>query len=81
MYKRQIKIGADADFVLCDPKAEYTVEKEQMRTMAKDIAKVFDGWKLNGVIDKVILRGEIVYEEGQVTGEPGYGKCLLKGKA
>ncbi|WP_278549041.1 allantoinase AllB [Cloacibacillus evryensis] len=83
LYPRKgaIKIGADADFVLCDPKAEYTVEKEKMRTMAKDIAKVFDGWKLNGVIDKVILRGEVVYEEGQVTGEPGYGKCLLKGKA
>ena len=61
--------------------APYTVEKEKMRTMAKDIAKVFDGWKLNGVIDKVILRGEVVYGDGQVTGEHGYGKCLLKGKA
>lgn len=61
--------------------APYTVEKEKMRTMAKDIAKVFDGWKLNGVVDKVILRGEVVYGDGQVTGEHGYGKCLLKGKA
>ncbi len=61
--------------------APYTVEKEKMRTMAKDIAKVFDGWKLNSVIDKVILRGEVVYEDGQVTGEHGYGKCLLKGEA
>lgn len=45
--------------------APYTVEKEKMRTMAKDIAKVFDGWKLNGVIDKVILRGEVVYGDAR----------------
>lgn len=82
LYPRKgaIKIGADADFVLCDPKAEYTVKKEKMQTMAKDIARVFDGWNLNGTIHKVILRGNIVYEDGKVVGEPGYGKCLLKGR-
>lgn len=78
--KGVIQIGADADFVLCDPAAEYVVDKTSMQTKAKDIANVFDGWKLNGVIDKVVLRGEIVYDEGRVTGVPGYGKCLLKGK-
>ncbi len=83
LYPRKgaIKMGADADLILCDPKAEYTVDKEKMLTMAKGIAKVFDGWELNGVIDKVILRGEVVYENGKVTGKPGSGECLLKGRA
>lgn len=82
LYPRKgaIKIGADADFILCDPKAEYMVEKDRMQTMAKDIAKVFDGWKLNGIISKVVLRGKVIYEDGKVVGEPGYGKCLLKGR-
>lgn len=79
--KGAIKIGADADFVLCDPYAEYVVDREKMFTKAKDTAKVFDGWKLNGVIDKVFLRGEIIYQDGTVVGKPGYGKSLLKGQA
>ena len=78
-HKGAITIGADADFVLCAPAAPYTVKKENMQTMSKDIAKVFDGWQLNGVIDKVILRGKVIYENGEVTARPGYGKCLLKG--
>ena len=79
--KGAIKIGADADFVLCDPYAEYVVDREKMFTKAKDTAKVFDGWKLNGVIDKVFLRGEIIYQDGAVVGKPGYGKSLLKRQA
>ncbi|KEJ92947.1 allantoinase AllB [Synergistes jonesii] len=78
--KGAIRIGADADFVLCDPMAGFTVKKDEMQTMAKNIAKVFDGWKLNGVIDKVILRGRVIYEDKKVIGESGYGRCLLKGK-
>lgn len=78
--KGAVRIGADADFVLCDPSAEWIVTAKKMKTMAKDIAKVFEGWKLNGVIHKTILRGNVIFEDGQITAKPGSGKCLLNTK-
>lgn len=76
--KGAVRIGSDADFVLCDPSAEWIVTAKNMKTMAKDIAKVFEGWKLNGVIHKTILRGNVIYENGHITAKPGIGKCLLR---
>ena len=80
LYPRKgaIKIGSDADMVLCDPAAPFIVKAENMQTMAKDTAKVFDGWELNGVIHKTILRGTVIFDRGTVTADPGYGKCLFR---
>jgi dihydropyrimidinase/allantoinase len=80
LYPRKgaIKIGSDADMVLCDPAAPFIVKAENMQTMAKGVAKVFDGWELNGVIHKTILRGTVIFDRGTVTAEPGYGRCLLR---
>lgn len=79
--KGAVRIGSDADFVLCDPSAEWIVTADKMKTMAKDIAKVFEGWKLNGVIHKTILRGNVIFEDGQIIARPGSGKCLLNTKS
>ena len=80
LYPRKgaIKIGADADIVICDPFKKFIVKKELMETMARETAKVYDGWELCGVIGSVILRGKVIVDNQTVTGKPGYGKCLLK---
>ncbi len=36
----------------------------------------FDGWEVPGKVCKVVLRGETVYENGEVIAEPGSGKVL-----
>lgn len=36
----------------------------------------FDGWELVGRIEKVVLRGQVVVEDGKVSGEPGRGRIL-----
>jgi carbamoyl-phosphate synthase/aspartate carbamoyltransferase/dihydroorotase len=36
----------------------------------------FEGWKVQGKVTKVVLRGKIAFGEGQILVGPGYGKDL-----
>jgi carbamoyl-phosphate synthase/aspartate carbamoyltransferase/dihydroorotase len=36
----------------------------------------FEGWKVRGRLRKVVLRGQLVYQDGQVLAPPGYGQNL-----
>jgi len=36
----------------------------------------FDGMGVHGAVQRVILRGEVVYEDGRVVAEPGFGRLL-----
>ena len=36
----------------------------------------FDGRNIHGAVRRVILRGEVAYEDGQVLAEPGFGQLL-----
>jgi carbamoyl-phosphate synthase/aspartate carbamoyltransferase/dihydroorotase len=36
----------------------------------------FDGMGVHGAVQRVILRGEVVYEDGRVLAEPGFGRLL-----
>jgi carbamoyl-phosphate synthase/aspartate carbamoyltransferase/dihydroorotase len=34
----------------------------------------FEGWKVKGKVRKVVLRGEVAFEDGKVLAEQGYGR-------
>jgi carbamoyl-phosphate synthase/aspartate carbamoyltransferase/dihydroorotase len=36
----------------------------------------FEGWKVQGRLQKVVLRNQVAYQDGQVLAAPGYGKNL-----
>ena len=36
----------------------------------------FEGWKVNGKVRKVVLRGRTAFEDGKVLVEAGYGKNI-----
>jgi carbamoyl-phosphate synthase / aspartate carbamoyltransferase / dihydroorotase len=38
----------------------------------------FEGWKVRGRLHKVILRGQVVYRDGQVLAPPGFGQNLRR---
>lgn len=57
--------GADADIVIYDPKKDKTILAEQM-VSACDYSP-FEGVKISGHIDKVLLRGRVVVDDEKVV--------------
>ncbi len=75
--KGAIQLGADADFAIVDMDQEMTVSREKMYSKAKDIAVVYDGWKLKGVPLYTIVRGRVIMENGAVDEKAaGYGELV-----
>ncbi len=76
LYPRKgtITLNADADLIVIDRKKEYVLKNENMFTKQK--ITIFDGKKLQGKIEKTIVRGNIVYDEDRNFAEEGNGKFL-----
>jgi dihydropyrimidinase/allantoinase len=74
--KGVIMVGADADFVIFDADQKGKIDKDKMFTKCKDSAIVFDGWEVYGQPEQTIVRGEVVYEHGEIKVNPGYGKII-----
>ena len=76
LYPRKgaIKVGSDADFAVLDLKRSHTIRADQLRCIG-DFTP-FEGRKVKGKPVLTIVRGEVVAEEGEVLGKPGYGEFI-----
>jgi carbamoyl-phosphate synthase / aspartate carbamoyltransferase / dihydroorotase len=54
-----------------DPDEEWIARGAEMQTRAKWTP--FEGWTLRGRVNRVVLRGEGAYRDGQVLAQPGTG--------
>ena len=72
--KGEIQIGAEADLVIIDMQKEYTLKNEDMYTKSK--ITVFDGMNIQGKIEKTIVRGKLVYDNGKFLVKKGYGDYI-----
>ena len=70
--KGRIAPGFDADLVLVDPAGEWTVEPDEIRSKAG--WSPYEGRVLRGRVVATFLRGEEVFANGEVVGEPGGGR-------
>ncbi|MBQ9505408.1 MAG: amidohydrolase family protein, partial [Lachnospiraceae bacterium] len=70
--------GADADIVILDPKAHKTLGIE--RQISKCDYCPFEGREIEGVIEKVFLRGELAAENGRAL-EKRRGVFLKRGRS
>ena len=68
--------GSDADVILFDPSATWQVDRSRLFTKSRDAARLFDGRTFRGRILRTMLRGELVYDDGQILAPPGYGQFL-----
>jgi dihydropyrimidinase len=69
--------GSDADIVLYDPRARQRLSAATHH-MRVDYS-VFEGLELTGRVETVLLRGQVVVDDGEHVGAPGDGRYLRRG--
>lgn len=65
----RIEVGADADLVVWDPKAQFVLEETQIFHRHK--VTPYLGKKLQGVVKNTFVRGQEVYCDGKLNGPLG----------
>jgi len=74
--KGAIAPGKDADILLWDPDAAYTISAAT-QCMATDYS-MFEGWQVKGNAKDVFSRGERVVKDGKWIGQTGRGRFLKR---
>jgi dihydropyrimidinase len=80
LYPRKgtIAVGSDADLVLWDPTESRTVRGTELFSRAG--FSIYEGTEVTGWPRITIRRGQVVYEEGQITAQPGSGQLVQRGR-
>jgi dihydroorotase (multifunctional complex type) len=76
LYPRKgtIAINADADLVIVNMRNKYVLKNADLFTGPK--ITIFDGINLQGRIEATLVRGQIVYDNGEFPVESGFGQFL-----
>jgi len=75
--KGSIRVGSDADLVVCDMGLKQTFNKNRLYTKCK--WSNYEGQTLQGSPIVTVLRGRIIMKDGKVIATPGDGKFLERG--
>ena len=77
--KGTLEPGTDADIVIIDPSKKTVIDKSYIRG-ASDYS-CYEGMKLDGCIERVLLRGSEIAKDGKFTGRRGDGRYLKRGES
>ncbi len=75
--KGTIQPGADADIVLYDPNASWSISVDNHH-MNMDYS-AYEGFAISGKVDTVMSRGEVIIANDQFHGASGRGKYIARG--
>jgi dihydropyrimidinase len=75
--KGTIAVGSDADIVIFDPNREQTISAATHH-MRVDYS-AYEGWKVKGVTEIVLSRGNVIVENGEWKGKTGAGRFIKRG--
>jgi allantoinase len=73
--KGSLAPGSDADLVFVDLERQWTLRSDQLLYRWK--ISPFEGRQLRGAVAATLVRGEVVYRNGMIEQEPGYGRLVL----
>ncbi|PUA79810.1 dihydropyrimidinase [Nocardioides currus] len=76
--KGVIAPGADADIVVYDPAGHTSIGLEKTHHMNMDHS-AWEGFEIDGHVDVVISRGDVLVSDGAFHGRAGHGRFLKRG--
>jgi allantoinase len=76
--KGSIRVGADADLAVWDLDREWEVSRAQL--FSRHPWTPLEGRRIRGKVEATIRRGDLVYRDGVVNGEPGSGRFLTSAR-
>ena len=80
LYGRKgvIAPGADGDVVVYDPNGHTSIGVGKTHHMNMDYS-AYEGFEVDGHVDTVISRGDVIVDGGQFRGRAGHGQYLRRG--
>ena len=73
-HKGDIRPGSDADLVLFDPRPTRTLSISELHSRAG--FSPYEGLTVTGKVHTTICRGRVVYRDGAIVGDRGFGRFL-----
>jgi len=74
--KGKIDVGHDADLIVFNADAEYTVERASLQPAHR--VTPYLGWRLRGAVERTYLRGSEVFRRGDTQRRPPRGQALVR---
>ena len=76
LYPRKgvIRVGSDADLTIVDLKRRDVIRATQFQCIGEFTP--FENWKIKGKPVLTLVRGQVIAENGNIVGKPGYGKFI-----
>lgn len=74
--KGSLALGSDADFVVVDLEKKVKVSVANLHSRCD--YNIYEGWECQGWPTMTLLRGQVVMENGVITGTPGIGRYIAR---
>jgi dihydropyrimidinase len=76
--KGTIAVGSDGDVVIFDPNRRHTLSASTHHS--KSDYSLYEGTEVVGAVDTVLLRGQLLVENGELVAQPGVGQFVRRAK-
>jgi len=76
--KGTIVPGADADIVIFDPTRKCVISASTHHSRAD--YNLYEGTEVTGAVDLVLLRGQVIVENGELQSQPGSGRFVRRAR-
>lgn len=68
--------GYDADLVIYDPNEVKPVDTREWKSKSRECGRVWEGYSMTGEVVTTIVRGNVIFDQGEIVAKPGTGQVI-----